>query len=276
MKKLTKLLRVEHYIKNFIIFAPLLFTTKFESIINILNVLKIFVIFCVLASIVYIFNDLIDIKADKIHPKKKQTKPLASGLIDLRYAKLILLCLIICQVILLYFFPRFIEISLLYILLNIAYSYLLKNIFLIDILSLSLNYLIRVYAGCIALEVNLSNWMAVTIFSGALTISSIKRERELFLYGFKARKVLKYYTNKILRIITITTGILSTAFYSLYVIYANERIFLTIPLIMYGIFRFTYRSKSKDFTDSPVEEILKDKQNYLIIFFWLIIVIFYN
>ena len=276
MKKLYKLLRIEHYIKNFIIFAPLLFTTKLENITNISNVLKIFIIFCILASIVYIFNDLIDIKADKIHPKKKQTKPLASGLIDLKYAKLVLLCLVIFQIILLYFFPRFIEISLLYILLNIAYSYLLKNIFLIDILSLSLNYLIRVYAGCVALDVNLSNWMAVTIFSGALAISSIKRERELFLYGYKARKVLKYYSNKILRIITILTSILSAAFYSLYVIFTNERMFLTIPLVMYGIFRFTYRSKSKDFTDSPVEEILKDKQNYLIIFFWLIIVIFYN
>ena len=276
MKKLYILLRIKHYIKNFIIFAPLLFTTKFENITNISNVLKIFVIFCILASIVYIFNDLIDIKADKLHPKKKQTKPLASGLIDLKYAKLILFCLIICLIILLYFFPKFIEVSLIYILLNIAYSYLLKNIFLIDILSLSLNYLIRVYAGCVALDVSLSNWMAVTIFSGALTISSIKRERELFLYGYKARKVLKYYTKKILRIITILTSILSAAFYSLYVIYTNERMFLTIPLIIYGIFRFIYRSKSKDFTDSPVEEILKDKQNYLIIFFWLIIVIFYN
>ena len=276
MKKLYKLLRIEHYIKNFIIFAPLLFTTKLENITNISNVLKIFVIFCILASIVYILNDLVDIKADKIHPKKKQTKPIASGLIDLRYARIILLCLIICQIILLYFFPKFIEISLLYILLNIAYSYLLKNILLIDILSLSLNYLIRVYAGCVALDVNLSNWMAVTIFSGALAISSIKRERELFLYGDKARKVLKYYSGKILRIITILTSILSATFYSLYVIYTNERILLTIPLVMYGIFRFTYRSKSKDFTDSPVEEILKDKQNYLIIFFWLIIVIFYN
>ena len=147
---------------------------------------------------------------------------------------------------------------------------------MIDILSLSLNYLIRVYAGCVALDVNLSNWMAVTIFSGALSISSIKRERELFLYGYKARKVLKYYSKKILRIITILASILSAVFYSLYVIYSNERIFLTIPLIIYAIFRFTYRSKSKDFTDSPVEELLKDKQNYLIIFFWLIIVIFNN
>ena len=275
MKKLNKLLRIEHYIKNFIIFAPLLFTTRFENITNIINVFKIFSIFCILASIVYIFNDIVDINVDKLHPKKKK-KPLAAGLIDLRYAKLILFGLIICLIIFLYFFPKFIEVSLLYILLNIAYSYLLKNIFLIDIFSLSLNYLIRVYAGCVALDVDLSNWMAVTIFSGALSISSIKRERELFLYGYKARKVLKYYSKKILRIITILASILSAVFYSLYVIYSNERIFLTIPLIIYAIFRFTYRSKSKDFTDSPVEELLKDKQNYLIIFFWLIIVIFYN
>ena len=276
MKKLYKLLRVKHYIKNFIIFAPLLFTTRLENITNISNVFKIFTVFCILASIVYIFNDMVDIKADRLHPKKKQTKPLASGLIDLRYARLILFSLIMCLIILLYFFPKFIEISLIYILLNIAYSYLLKNIFLIDIFSLSLNYLIRVYAGCVALDVNLSNWMAVTIFSGALTISSIKRERELFLYGYKARKVLKYYGGKVLRIITILTSILSATFYSLYVIYTNERIFLTIPLIIYAIFRFIFRSKSKNFTDSPVEEILKDRQNYLIIFFWLIIVIFYN
>ena len=276
MKKLNKLLRIEHYIKNFIIFAPLLFTTRFENITNIINVFKIFSIFCILASIVYIFNDIVDINVDKLHPKKKKTKPLAAGLIDLRYAKLILFGLIICLIIFLYFFPKFIEVCLLYILLNIAYSYLLKNIFLIDIFSLSLNYLIRVYAGCVALDVDLSNWMAVTIFSGALSISSIKRERELFLYGYKARKVLKYYSKKILIIITILASILSAVFYSLYVIYSNERIFLTIPLIIYAIFRFTYRSKSKDFTDSPVEELLKDKQNYLIIFFWLIIVIFYN
>lgn len=276
MIKLYKLLRIKHYIKNFIIFAPLLFTTKIDDIINIINVFKIFIIFCILASIIYIFNDIVDIKTDKLHPKKKQLKPLASGLIDLRYAKLIIFYLIICLIIFLYFFPIFIEVSFMYILLNIAYSYSLKNIFLIDIFSLSLNYLIRVYAGCVAIDVNLSNWMVVTIFSGALTISSIKRQRELFLYGYKARKVLKYYNDKILRVITISTSILSAAFYSLYVIYTNEKIFLTIPLIIYGIFRFIYRSKSKLFSDSPVEEILKDKQNYLIIFFWLIIVIFYN
>ena len=276
MKKLYELLRVKHYIKNFVIFAPLLFTTRFENISNISNIFKIFIIFCILASIVYIFNDIIDIKADKLHPKKKRTKPLASGSIDLRYAKLILFCLIICLIILLNFFPKFIGVSLIYILLNIAYSYLLKNIFLIDIFSLSLNYLIRVYAGCVALEVNLSNWMAITIFSGALTISTIKRERELFLYGYEARKVLKYYSDKTLKIITLLTSILSATFYSLYVILTNEKIFLTIPLIIYAIFRFTYRSKSKNFTDSPVEEILKDRQNYLIIFFWLIVVILYN
>ena len=75
MKKLYKLLRVEHYIKNFVIFAPLLFTTRLENTTNILNIFQIFVIFCILASIIYIFNDIVDIKADKLHPKKKQSKP---------------------------------------------------------------------------------------------------------------------------------------------------------------------------------------------------------
>ena len=78
MKKLYKLLRVKHYIKNFIIFAPLLFTTRLENITNISNVFKIFTVFCILASIVYIFNDIVDIKADRLQSKKKQTKSLSS------------------------------------------------------------------------------------------------------------------------------------------------------------------------------------------------------
>ena len=99
---------------------------------------KYLLFFCTLASIIYIFNDIVDIEADKLHPQKNNQKPLASGLINLKYAKLIIFCLIIFLITLLYFFPKFIEVSLIYILLNIAYSYLLKNIFLIDILSLSL------------------------------------------------------------------------------------------------------------------------------------------
>jgi len=276
MKKLYNLLRVKHYIKNFIIFAPLLFTTGLENLTNFSNVLNIFIIFCILASIIYVFNDIVDIKTDKLHPKKKRHKLLASGLIKLSYAKIILLFLIILLTLLLYFNQKYIGVSLIYILLNVIYSYLLKNIFLIDIISLSLNYIIRVFAGCVALDVPLSGWMAITIFSGALTISSIKRKKELLIYGYKTRKVLRYYSEKSLKVITIFASILSTIFYSLYVIFTNQKIFLTIPLIMYAVFRFTFRSESKNFTDSPVEEILKDKQNYLIIFFWLIIVIFYR
>ena len=79
MKKLNKLLRIEHYIKNFIIFAPLLFTTRFENTTNIINVFKIFSIFCILASIVYIFNDIVDINVDKLHPKKKRQNHLLQG-----------------------------------------------------------------------------------------------------------------------------------------------------------------------------------------------------
>ncbi len=148
-------------IKNFIIFAPLLFTTGLENTVNFLNVLIIFIIFCILASIVYILNDIVDLKVDKLHPQKKYDKPLASGLIKLKNAKIILFSLILLLVLFLNFYPKYLQISVIYILLNIVYSFFLKHIFLVDIFSLSLNYIVRVYAGCVGLDVYLSNWMAV-------------------------------------------------------------------------------------------------------------------
>ena len=88
MKKLYKLLRIEHYIKNFIIFAPLLFTTRLENTTNILNAFQIFVIFCTLASIIYIFNDIVDIEADKLHPPKKTIKTTCIRINQLKVRKI--------------------------------------------------------------------------------------------------------------------------------------------------------------------------------------------
>ena len=177
MKNLYQLLRINHYIKNLIIFAPLLFTKEYENIQNIENILTIFFIFCIIASTVYIFNDLVDLKFDKLHPKKNK-KPLANNKIKKKtvYQILIILCLISLAIVIKY--QQFLIIIASYFILNILYSTILKKIFLIDIFILSTNYIIRVLAGCIALSVDLSNWMAITVFCGALTLSSIKRKKE--------------------------------------------------------------------------------------------------
>ena len=275
MKNLYQLLRINHYIKNLIIFAPLLFTSGYENTENKKNILTIFFIFCIIASTVYIFNDLIDLKFDKLHPKKNK-KPIANNKIKEKtaYQILIILCLISIAIVIKY--QQFLIIVLSYFILNILYSTIFKKIFLVDIFILSSNYIIRVLAGCIALSVDLSNWMAITVFCGALTLSSIKRKKELLIYGSQARPVLEKYTVEILKNISLISAILAIIFYSLYVIFLNDNFLLTIPLVIYSVIRYLIRSENKNFLDSPVEEILRDKQNFILAIIWVIMIITLN
>ena len=273
MKKFYQLLRINHYIKNFLVFAPLLFTTGINSTNNLFKSFYAFVIFCLLASAIYIVNDIFDLDSDKKHPKKRKYKPLASGTVTLINAKLIFVLLILFLSFLLSFNKELLNVCLLYLIVNFFYTIYLKKIIFLDIFILSSNYILRVYMGCVALAVNLSSWMAITVFFGALFISALKRKQELLLYGSVSRMVLKNYTIKVLKKIINISAILSILFYSLYVISINEKLFLTIPLIIYGVLRYVKNSDNKNFSDSPVDEIIKDKQNIFLIIIWLIIVI---
>jgi decaprenyl-phosphate phosphoribosyltransferase len=273
MKKFYQLLRVNHYIKNFLVFIPLLFTTGINNIDDLFESFYAFIIFCLIASSVYIFNDIFDLKSDKKHPKKRRYKPIASGIVSLKQSKFILLLLILSSVILINFNKKFLIISLIYLVVNFFYTIYLKKIPFLDIFILSSNYIIRIYMGCVALSVGLSGWMAITVFFGALFISALKRKQELLLYGSVSRKVLKNYSLKGLKKIIDISAILSVLFYGLYVISINDKLFLTIPLVVYGVLRYNHLSESKKFTDSPVDEIIKDKQNILIIIIWLLMVI---
>jgi decaprenyl-phosphate phosphoribosyltransferase len=273
MKNFYQLLRVNHYIKNFLVFAPLLFTSGVNNTDNLILSFQAFLIFCLIASTVYIVNDIFDIRLDRKHPRKKKNRPLASRKFSLTQAKLIVVALILLSVALINFNRELINVTICYLLINFLYTIYLKKIPLIDIFTLSSNYILRVYAGCVALSVDLSSWMAVTVFFGALFISALKRKQELFLYGSASRKVLNYYSLNDLKKIVDISAILSIIFYSLYVVSINDKLFLTIPLVVYGVIRYNYLSDGKNFSDSPVDEILKDRQNILIILVWLLIVI---
>ena len=161
-----------------------------------------------------------------------------------------------------------------YIIINYLFFSYFKKIIILDIFVLSSNYLIRVIAGCIGLGVPLSIWMGATIFSGALFLSAIKRKQELFLYGTKSRNVLKFYSIKGLKLFSTFAALSSILFYTSYVITVNQKLLLTVPLVIYGIFRYNYLSNSRNFTDSPIDEIINEKQNIVLIFVWMIIVIF--
>lgn len=275
MKNIYQLLRINHYIKNFIIFAPILFTERYNNIDDIINVILIFILFCLLASAVYVFNDILDLKLDKLHPRKIQ-KPIANSKLSIANAYFILIILIFISSGISYLNPNFYVILVLYFLINILYTIFFKKIYLLDIFVLSSNYVIRVFAGCIPLSVDLSYWMAITVFFGALCLSAIKRKQELLKYGFKIRPVLREYSIESLKNIILVSQILTIVFYSLYIIFLNEQYFLTIPIVTYAIFRYLKRSEDKNFSESPVEEIIKDKQNFLLIFIWLVMIILLN
>ena len=276
MKQLYYLFRVNHYIKNLLVFTPLLFTSGLSDLSKLVLSFKAFIIFSLVASVVYIINDLFDIKFDKKHPQKRKLKPLASGKISISFAYFSIAILLIISIFILLNNKNLINVFLIYIIMNVFYSFFLKFIPILDIFILSFNYILRVYAGSVIIDVPLSNWMAITIFAGAIFISALKRRQEIIIHGTSSRPVLKKYSINYLNKIADYSAILSIVFYCLYVISVNEKLVITIPLVLFGILRYSYLSESKNFSDSPIDEIIKDKQNLILVIIWLILILLFN
>ena len=276
MKQLYYLFRVNHYIKNLLVFTPLLFTSGLSDLSKLALSFKAFIIFSLIASVVYVINDLFDIKFDKKHPQKRKLKPLASGKISISFAYFSIAILSIISIFILLNNKNLINVFLIYIIMNVFYSFFLKFIPILDIFILSFNYILRVYAGSVIIDVPLSNWMAITIFAGAIFISALKRRQEIIIHGTSSRPVLKKYSINYLNKIADYSAILSIVFYCLYVISVNEKLVITIPLVLFGILRYSYLSESKNFSDSPIDEIIKDKQNLISVIIWLILILLFN
>ena len=276
MKQLYYLFRVNHYIKNLLVFTPLLFTSGLSDLSKLALSFKAFIIFSLIASVVYVINDLFDIKFDKKHPQKRKLKPLASGKISISFAYFSIAILSIISIFILLNNKNLINVFLIYIIMNVFYSFFLKFIPILDIFILSFNYILRVYAGSVIIDVPLSNWMAITIFAGAIFISALKRRQEIIIHGTSSRPVLKKYSINYLNKIADYSAILSIVFYCLYVISVNEKLVITIPLVLFGILRYNYLSESKNFSDSPIDEIIKDKQNLISVIIWLILILLFN
>ena len=276
IKNVFILFRVKHYVKNLFVFAPLLFTSGYNNIDQVINSVKVFVLFSLLSSVVYIFNDINDIQLDKKHPIKAKKRPLASGKINISQAYGLIFLLLLPIIGFIIFDKKLLIISLIFVVLNILYSIIFKKIAILDIFVLSSNYVIRVLAGSIGINVYLSSWMFITVFTLALFLSSLKRKQEVYLYGSKSRGILKSYKLNLLSKITDFSGILSVVFYSLYVITTKQELVITIPLVLYGFFRYYHLSEQKNFTDSPIDEILKDKQSIFLVLIWIVLVLFVN
>ena len=285
---LVEAMRPYQWVKNVVIFAALIFDRQLglNNLPPMLRTVAGFVIFCLLSGVVYIFNDIADIEADRAHPKKRQ-RPIASGRLPVQVAQIsavLILALIFPASY--WLSPAFAAVALGYFLLNLAYSKWIKHIPILDVFAIALGFVLRVAAGVTLIHVaRFSPWLYVVTTLGSLYIGFGKRRAELGLLAEQAnnhRKVLGGYTLPMLdQYITIVSATTIVA-YSLYTFSApnlpeNHIMMLTIPFVLYGIFRYLYLVQVQGSGGAPEEILFRDRPLQVTVLLWgaSILVIFY-
>jgi 4-hydroxybenzoate polyprenyltransferase len=246
---LLRTLRPKQWIKNIFVFAALVFDQKLLNLPLLAKTLAAFVLFCMISSTVYIINDLVDLEKDKQHPKKRR-RALPSGQLQPWFAVVAAVgILAVCLPLSFWLHVHFGAIVLGYFLLNLAYSFALKNMVIIDLMVVASGFVLRVAAGVVVADAErFSPWLYVCIIFLALFMVIGRRRHELTLLADGAnshRKILEEYTVDYLDEMShlVATGAIIS--YSLYTfsaanLPANHSMMLTIPFVIYGVFRYQY------------------------------------
>lgn len=273
LKSILKLIRPNHWIKNFFIFGPMLFSNNFLN----LNIIKVniltFFSFCLISSTVYVMNDIVDVEKDKNHPKKCN-RPIAKGDISIKEAIFLEILLCISSLILAFYLNKSIFfIVILYLLNNIAYSFKLKKLVIVDVFSIALGFIFRVLAGSFATGVSASSWIILCTLFLSLFLGFGKRRNEVIILGENAGKhranLSKYTVNFLDKMINISLSC-TIVFYSIYCVLGTtlNSFVWTSFFVIWGITRYYYLMYSNNEGGNPTELVLKDKQLILSISLW--------
>lgn len=283
MKNYLKLMRVHHYLKNVLIFLPLVFSQNLFDVTLLKKTILGFLSFSILSSIVYIVNDIQDVEKDRAHPTKCK-RPIASGAVSVKEAYILAVVIAVLGITLNYFACEFDLLGwgfvILYVGLNFAYSMGLKNLPIIDITILVSGFLIRVLYGSAVTAIEVSNWLYLTVISMSFYLGLGKRRNELVTQGSKSRKVLKFYNHDFLdKNMYMCLG-LTIVFYSLWCVdsttiarYSNSNIVWTVPLVMLICMKYSLNVEGNSDGD-PVSVLLKDKILMGMVFLYAMIVLF--
>ena len=272
MKTLSPLLtalRPDHWIKNTFVLIPLVFAKQLFHFQSVLMGLTAVGSFCLLAGATYLINDIVDLKADRVHPSKKH-RPLASGRISIRTAKWTAALLLGLSLLLGSFLGTgFLLVLLIYLAVQFAYNLKLKEVVILDIFCVSAGFFLRVIGGGVAVNVIISNWLIICTISIAMFLTLGKRRSELTLLGVEKacqhRKVFVHYSHYLLdQMIAIVTAITLLS-YMLYCIspqtiakFHTEHLIYTFPFVLYGIFRYLHLIHKKRKGESPGRVLTSD------------------
>ncbi|HCR71738.1 MAG TPA: decaprenyl-phosphate phosphoribosyltransferase [Anaerolineae bacterium] len=283
---LLKTMRPRQWTKNVFIFAALVFDKQLFVIESFTRTFAGVILFCLISSCVYILNDIVDVEADRQHPDKKN-RPIPSGKLPISVAWSALVILVIGVAISSYLLDiEFMYVVVGYFILNITYSLWLKHIPILDVLIIAAGFVLRVHAGVTLIEVErFSPWLYVLMTLLSLFLGFGKRRAELALLAHGAgshRKVFDGYTLPLLdQYIMIVSGTTIVA-YSLYTFSApnlpeNHSMMLTIPFVVYAIFRYLYLIEVKHAGGTPEEVLLSDRPFQISMILWglAVIAVFY-
>jgi 4-hydroxybenzoate polyprenyltransferase len=284
---IVRSMRIYQWTKNLVLFAGLVFTLKFLDPPFVLAAVAGFFTFSIAVSGVYLLNDVIDVERDRLHPEKRQ-RPVASGRLSVHAALTAAVLLLVAGLAGCFLLgPRFGWTALAYVALTLVYSTLLKQIVLLDVVAIALGFVLRAAAGVELIRdrvpagserIELSPWLLVCAFFLALFLAIGKRRHELAVLEEDAsrhRGALAAYNTKLLdQLVAVVTGATVLA-YSVYTIspetlakFHDRPLYLTIPFVLYGIFRYLYLMYARDQGGNPSEHLLRDRATLVNVVLW--------
>jgi len=256
-------LRMKQWIKNLLLYAALIFALKFTDVEMAINATMGFITFCMVSSAGYLYNDSRDKEADAQHPRKCK-RPIASGRlpVGVAYVEMVLLLLVGFGVAW-NLSPMFALVTFLYLCTTLSYTFFFKHHVILDVMFISAGFLWRAAAGAVAIDVIISPWLLTCTAFLTLFIGFNKRRSELGLMAGKGnatRKNLMHYTPELLvefQAITTSGTVIS---YALYTVLGSpsQWLLLTLPYVLYGIFRYIFLVNNLDEGEEPADTLLRD------------------
>lgn len=281
---LIKSLRPKQWVKNLFLYAGWLFSVG-DRVLSLDNELRLFgtvtygfAMFCLLSSAVYLLNDVVDVEADRRHPKKKD-RPIASGTLPIPVALLAALVLLAAGAALSFMLSApFGIVAIIYFLIFVLYSTALKRIIILDTMIIALGFVLRAVAGAIAINVEISAWLVICTVFLALFLGFAKRRSELVVLGSNAaehRGTLAHYSVPLLDQFLVICSTLAIISYSLYTISPRAvQVFgadflLTLPFVFFGIFRYLYLVVQENRGGDPASVLLADPPLLTTVVLWI-------
>ncbi|NIP41920.1 MAG: decaprenyl-phosphate phosphoribosyltransferase [candidate division Zixibacteria bacterium] len=275
-----KALRIEQWTKNLVVFAALIFAKEFTNLDLVIQSIEAFILFCLASSAIYLINDAIDAERDRKHPEKAK-RPIASGEVNKGNAIVIAAIFIIIAaagsvyLLNIYFFTTIIS----YLVLMLLYSLVLKQIVIIDVMVIATGFVLRAVGGAVAIMVEISPWLIICTILLALFIGFGKRRHELTLLEDSAadhRGILEHYSVGLLdQLISIVTAATIIA-YAIYTLFGDvyekigvRHLELTIPFVIYGIFRYLYLIHKGDSGGTPTRILYTDLPILFTVLLWI-------